>query len=51
MEDRWNDKVAGRGRRRRKQFLNDVKEKREYWLLDEEALDRLVWRTGFGRGC
>jgi hypothetical protein len=23
---------------------------RGYWKLKEEALDRTVWRTGFGRG-
>jgi len=23
----------------------------EYWKLKAEALDRPVWRTGFGRGC
>jgi hypothetical protein len=22
-----------------------------YWNLREEALDRPVWRTGFGSGC
>jgi hypothetical protein len=37
--------------RRRKQLLVDVKEKRAYWKLKEEALDRAVWRTGFGRDC
>jgi hypothetical protein len=25
-------------------------EKRGYWKLKEEALDRTVWRTGLGRG-
>jgi hypothetical protein len=43
--------VAGRGRRKRhKQLMNDVEEKRGYWILNEEALDRTVWRTR-GRGC
>jgi hypothetical protein len=37
--------------RRRKQLLDDVKEKRDYLKWKEEALDRTVWRTGFGTGC
>jgi hypothetical protein len=36
--------------RRRKQLLDDLKEKRRYWKLKEEAVDRTVWRTRFGRG-
>ena len=43
-------KETGRRGRRRKQLLDDVKEKREYCKLREEALDRTVWRTSFGRG-
>jgi hypothetical protein len=35
---------------RRKQLLDDLKEKRKYWKLKEEALDRTLWRTRFGRG-
>jgi hypothetical protein len=42
--------VTGRRRRRRKQLLDDLKEKRRYWKLKEEALDRTLWRTRFGRG-
>jgi hypothetical protein len=38
-----------RGRRRRK-LLNDLKERREYANLNEELLDRTVWRARFGRG-
>ena len=38
-----------RGRRRRK-LLDDLKERRGYSHLKEEALDRTVWRAGFGRG-
>jgi len=41
--------VAGRRERRRKEVLDDLKEKREYWKLKEEVLDRIVWRTGFGK--
>jgi hypothetical protein len=36
--------------RRRKQLLDDLREKKRYWKLKEEALDRTVWRTRFGRG-
>jgi hypothetical protein len=36
--------------RRRKQLVGDLKEKRRYWKLKEEALDRIMWRTHFGRG-
>jgi hypothetical protein len=31
-------------------MLFGYKEKRGYWKLKEEALDRALWRTGFGRG-
>jgi hypothetical protein len=41
--------TGGRGRRRRK-VLNDLKEMRGYSHLKEEALDRTMWRTRFGRG-
>jgi hypothetical protein len=40
--------VMGRGGRRRKQLLNDVKT-RGYWKLKEAALHRSLWRTRFGR--
>jgi hypothetical protein len=43
--------MTGRRGRRRKQLLDDLlKEKRRYWKLKEEAIDRTVWRTRFGRG-
>ena len=38
-----------RGRRRRK-LLDDLKERRGYSLLKEEAQDRTIWRARFGRG-
>jgi hypothetical protein len=42
--------VTGRqGRRRRKQ-LDDLKERKGYSQLKEEALDRTMWRARFGRG-
>ena len=37
------------GRRRRK-LLDDLKERRLYSHLKEEALDRTMWRARFGRG-
>jgi hypothetical protein len=43
--------MEGRRRRKCKQLLDDLKEKRGYWELKEEALDRAVWRACFGRGC
>jgi len=30
--------------------MDDLKEKREYWKLQEKALDRILRRTRFGRG-
>ena len=38
-----------RGRRRRK-LLDDLKERRGYSHLKEEALDRTIWRHRFGGG-
>jgi len=40
-----------RRERRRKQLLNDRKEKRGCWKLKEDALYRTMWRTRFGRAC
>jgi hypothetical protein len=42
--------MTGRRGRRRKQLLDDLKEKKRYWKLKEEALDRTLCRTRFGRG-
>jgi hypothetical protein len=44
-------KIEGMRRRGRrgKQLLDDLKDKRRYWNLEEEALDR-TRRTRFGRG-
>jgi hypothetical protein len=42
--------VTGRRVRRREQLLDDLKKKRGYRKLKEEALDRPQWRTRFGRG-
>ena len=40
--------IERRGRRRRK-LLDELKERRGYSNLKEEALDRTVWRAGLGR--
>jgi hypothetical protein len=32
------------------QLLDNLKETRRYWKLKEEAQDRILWRTQFGRG-
>jgi hypothetical protein len=42
--------MTGRRGGRRKQLLDDLKEKRKYWKLKEEAIDCTLWRTCFGRG-
>ena len=42
--------VTGRRGKRRKKLLDDLKERRGYCRLKEEALDRTRWRAGFGRG-
>jgi hypothetical protein len=42
--------VMGREGRKPKQLQDDLKERRGYEKLKEEALDRTVWRTRFGSG-
>jgi hypothetical protein len=42
--------MTGRRGRRRKQLLDDLKEKKRYWKLKEEALDLTLCRNRFGRG-
>jgi hypothetical protein len=42
--------VTGRQGRRRRKLLDDLKERRGYSHSKEEALDRTLWRAGFGRG-
>jgi hypothetical protein len=42
--------ITGRRGRRRKQLLDDIKEKKMYWKFKEEALDRSLLRTRFGKG-
>ena len=36
--------------RRCKKLLDDLKDRRGYYRLKEEALDRTMWRNRFGRG-
>jgi len=43
--------VTGRRKRRHKQLLPELKAARRYCELKKEALDRTLWRTGFGRSC
>jgi hypothetical protein len=50
----WNTllKIEGTSKRGRirKQLLDNIVEKKVYWKLKEEALDRTLWRTRFGKG-
>jgi hypothetical protein len=41
--------VTGRQGRRRRNLLDDLKERRGYTHLKEEALDRTMWIARFGR--
>jgi hypothetical protein len=42
--------VTGRQGRRRTKLLDDLKKRRGYSHLKEEALDRTTWRARFGGG-
>ena len=42
--------VTRRRGRRHKKLLDDLKDRRGYCQLKEEALDRTMWRNRFGRG-
>jgi len=42
--------VTGRQGRRRTKLLDDLKERRGYSYLKEEALDRTMCKARFGRG-
>jgi len=42
--------VTGRRGRRRRKLLDDLEDRRGYCHLKEEAVDRTMWRAGFGRG-
>jgi hypothetical protein len=43
--------VKERQGRKRKQLLEDFTETTGYWKLKQEALNRTLWRTRFGRRC
>jgi hypothetical protein len=51
IEGNLEGRIETRGRRgrRRKQLMDDHKEKRRYCKSKEEALDRTLWRSRFGR--
>ena len=42
--------VTRRQGRRRKKLLDDLKDRRGYSHLKEEAVDRTMWRNRFGKG-
>jgi hypothetical protein len=42
--------VTGKRGRRRRGLLDDLKKRRGYSHLKEEALNRTMWRAGFERG-
>ena len=42
--------VTRRRGRRLKKLLDELKDRRGYCQLKEEALDRTIWRNRFGRG-
>jgi hypothetical protein len=42
--------VTGRQGRRCRKLFDDLKERRGYSHLKEEALDRSMWRARFGKG-
>jgi hypothetical protein len=41
--------ITGRRGRRRRKLPDDLKERRGYSYLMEEALDRTMWRARFGK--
>jgi len=43
--------VTARRERRRKQLLDDLKDKIRYCKLKDEALEDTLWKTRFGRSC
>jgi hypothetical protein len=49
IKGEWVEVTGRRGRRSRK-LVDDLKERRGYSHLKEEALDRTMWRSRFGRG-
>ena len=50
MQIKGQIQVTRRRGRRRTKLLDDLKDRREYCKLKEEALDRTMLRNRFGRG-
>ena len=52
LKERCNGgiEVTGKQGRRRRKLLDDLKERRGYSHLKEEALDSTMWTARFGRG-
>jgi hypothetical protein len=47
MEEKIGE--TGRRERRRKELLDDLKERKGYWKWEEEPLDLTMWRNCFVR--
>jgi len=41
--------VTGKRGRRSRKLLDELKERRGYYYLKEDAFDRTMWRVRFGR--
>jgi len=52
LKERYNGgmEVTERQGRRCRKLLDDLEKRRGYSHLNEEALDRTMWRARFGRG-
>jgi hypothetical protein len=52
LKERYKGGIGETGRqgRRRRKLMDDLKERRGYSHLKQEALDRTMWRARFGRG-
>ena len=51
IEGKIKGRIEVTGRRRTcRKLLDDLKERRGYFHLKEEALDRTIWTARFGRG-
>jgi hypothetical protein len=50
MKEREKDRIDGTGGRRRKQLLDGLKARTEYFTLKQEVAERTWWRIRFGRG-
>jgi hypothetical protein len=51
VKTKGNPEVTGRRGEIRTELLDDLKKKRGYSKLKEEALDGTLWRNRFGRRC